>query len=66
MKNNKTKVVAAALGVAVLVMGAGGAVYAFAQNSGSENGKLDPAETVVTAEEKTDNKEDKTATEGAA
>ncbi len=65
MKKNKTKVIAAALGAAVLVMGAGGAVYAFAENR-SETGKLDLTETIVTAEEKADdNKEENTVTAGS-
>ena len=63
MKKNKAKITVVTLAAVILLLGAGTAVYAFAENR-SEAGKLAPAETVVTAEEKTDNKEDKTVNAG--
>ena len=64
MKKNKAKITVVTLAAVILLLGAGTAVYAFAENR-SETGKLDPTETVVNAEKNVDNKkEDITVTAG--
>ena len=57
MKKNNAKITVLTLAAVILLLGAGTAVYAFAENR-SETGKLDPTETVVNAEKNADNKKE--------